>query len=83
MYNSELNVLKTIPPVITVCTYDTAGGSPRAADCGQARAVVSCTWNKHHIVLLHGLCDHLTNPPESQMDKNQRLAKSTQTPPLV
>lgn len=45
-------------------TYDAAGGSSRAADCGQTGAVVSCTRNKNDIVLLHSFCDYLADPPE-------------------
>lgn len=45
-------------------THDTAGGSAWAADGRETRAVVSRTWNKHDVVLLHSFRDHLANPPE-------------------
>lgn len=60
--------------VLSERTYDTAGGSPGAADGGEARPVVSCTRNEYDIVLLRSLCDHLTNPPErGQIDINSDI----------
>ena len=43
------------------------GGSPWTAHGGQTRSVVSSTRHKQHIMLLHSLIDHLTDPPEIQI----------------
>lgn len=58
---------------IVLNTYDTDACPPWAANCRETWTVVPSTGDKHHIVLLHGLSDHLTNPPGTYMDKITKL----------
>lgn len=58
-------------------TNDAAGGSSRAADGGEAGAVVSRARHENHVVLLHGLRDHLADPPE------RNVSPHTHTPMTI
>lgn len=65
------------------CTYDTACGSSRTANSGKAGAIVPRTGHKNHIVLLHSLRDHFTNPPGKHLSTVTNSLKQEATHPAL